>query len=390
MDSSSPLGFGPDDADAAAPDQGAADPIAARQRRRLERRQARLGDGASAGVYDTALGKGIAGEERVGADLERRLAGLGCVVLHSLRFLGWGDIDHLVIGPGGITVVDAKNWSGTVTVRGAVPRAGRRSKRGEVDKLDRQLAGVRLALLHAQPALRSTSTRAVMCLAAEPEWPVQELRGGLLLAGSSAAAEVALRPGQLSADEIEQLRAVLVEHLPQVRRNAIDELLQPTAPLVRTATRASCQARRPRRVLRSVPIRVLGVCAALLVIASGLAAFVAAFSHLRFVPPAAAGPDLQLRLSHGHGHVVVNYTAAAGDVVLITLSGDGRRRRVRLHTTGIAQKWIGPRVAAATRQIHAQACVLAPSGRCTGAAARVSLRLRPGNIRDTFRIGGSD
>jgi hypothetical protein len=77
IDSVSPLGFGPDDPDPVVPDQGGANPIAARQRRRLERRQARLGDGASAGVYDTALAKGIAGEVVVGEDLARRLKKVG-------------------------------------------------------------------------------------------------------------------------------------------------------------------------------------------------------------------------------------------------------------------------------------------------------------------------
>ena len=316
----------------------------------------------------------------MGEGLERRLTGSGCVVLHSVQFLAWGDIDHLVIGPGGITVVDTKNWSGTVTVRRSLPRVGTRSRRREVDKLDRQLAGVRLALLHAPPALRSTSVRGVMCLAAEPERPSEELRDGLVLAGSAAAAEIAARPGRLSVEDIEQLRTVLVQHLPQVKRGAIDELLQPPAPVARPLAAVPGQARRwgrrRRRIVWSAPIRVLGVCAAVLVMVAGLGAFVLAFSHLRFVPlPATAGP-LGLRLSRRHGHVVVHYRAPAGDAVRITVRGDGRRRRVRLHATGSRQTWVGPRVAAGHGQIHARACVLDQRGRCTGPTARASLHVR--------------
>ncbi|HEX3764034.1 MAG TPA: nuclease-related domain-containing protein, partial [Kofleriaceae bacterium] len=52
--------------------------------------------------------QGVVGEELVGGELERLLAGSGCLIVNSLRFLWFGDIDHLVIGPGGITVIDAK------------------------------------------------------------------------------------------------------------------------------------------------------------------------------------------------------------------------------------------------------------------------------------------
>lgn len=380
MDSVSPLGFGPEEGDTAAPDERVPNPVAARLRRQLDRTRGRLGEGAGVGAYDTTLAKGIAGEELVGEDLERRLPGSGCVVLHSLRFLAWGDIDHLVIGPGGITVVDAKNWSGTVTVRRSLPRVGTRSRRREVDKLDRQLAGVRLALLHAQPALRSTSIRGVMCLAAEPERPAEELRGGLVLAGSAAAAEIAARPGRLSIEDTEQLRTVLVQHLPQVKRGAIDELLQPPSRVAHVSAAVPRQARRRRRPrrrsARSAPVRVLGVCVAAVMMIAGLAAFVSAFSHLRFVPPPATAGVLQLRLSHRHGHVVVHYRAAAGDAVRITLRGDGRRRRVRLRATGGRQTWVGPRFAAGDHQIRVQACVLAQRRRCTGRAARASLHVR--------------
>lgn len=66
--------------------------------------------------------KGAEGERAVGA----ALADLGpdWVVLHDVRWPGrrYANIDHIAIGPGGIFVIDAKNWSGAITVRDDVLR----------------------------------------------------------------------------------------------------------------------------------------------------------------------------------------------------------------------------------------------------------------------------
>src|SRR5688500_611754 len=52
------------------------------------------------------------------------------VVLHDLRWPGrrFANIDHLVIGPGGVFVVDSKNWTGRVAVDGGVLRQNGRSR----------------------------------------------------------------------------------------------------------------------------------------------------------------------------------------------------------------------------------------------------------------------
>ena len=43
---------------------------------------------------------------------------------HDLRWPGrrYANIDHLVVGPGGIFVIDSKNWSGDISVRDGVLR----------------------------------------------------------------------------------------------------------------------------------------------------------------------------------------------------------------------------------------------------------------------------
>jgi len=61
--------------------------------------------------------QGAAGEVAVAAALAALPA--GWVVLHDLAWPGRhrANLDHVVIGPGGVFVVDAKNWSGRIEVR---------------------------------------------------------------------------------------------------------------------------------------------------------------------------------------------------------------------------------------------------------------------------------
>lgn len=65
----------------------------------------------------TAWAKGAAGEERVGRRLDR-LTETGAVVLHDRRIpSSRANIDHVVIAPSGLWIVDTKNHSGKVELR---------------------------------------------------------------------------------------------------------------------------------------------------------------------------------------------------------------------------------------------------------------------------------
>ena len=54
--------------------------------------------------------RGAAGERAV-ADALAPLEAKGWRILHDLVDLEGGNIDHLAVGPPGIAVIDAKNWS---------------------------------------------------------------------------------------------------------------------------------------------------------------------------------------------------------------------------------------------------------------------------------------
>jgi hypothetical protein len=92
--------------------------VAARSRAKAERLMRR------AEMFE----RGAVGEERTAA----RLMDLPTewTALHDVRWPGrrFANIDHIVIGPAGIFVVDSKNWSGSITVSGGVLRQNGRSR----------------------------------------------------------------------------------------------------------------------------------------------------------------------------------------------------------------------------------------------------------------------
>jgi hypothetical protein len=63
--------------------------------------------------------KGARGERKIGQILEDLAAERGFIILHDLRRPGTtANIDHIAITPSGIYVVDAKNFTGSIDVRG--------------------------------------------------------------------------------------------------------------------------------------------------------------------------------------------------------------------------------------------------------------------------------
>ncbi len=97
------------------------------------------------------------GEARTAKALSR--LGKGWVVLHDVQWPGrrLADIDHVVVGPGGIFLIDTKSWAGGLSVEGGVLRQdGRARERTVVAAADAALAVAELAPAYAglvQPVL---------------------------------------------------------------------------------------------------------------------------------------------------------------------------------------------------------------------------------------------
>ena len=80
------------------------------------------------------------------------------------------NIDLLVVGPPGVFVIDAKNWSGQLAISGSTLRHNGRSRRTEIEKLHAQAAAV-------AEALRSAGSDRI------PVWPVLAFVGEATVPG---------------------------------------------------------------------------------------------------------------------------------------------------------------------------------------------------------------
>jgi hypothetical protein len=109
---------------------------------------------------------GAAGE-RVVADKLSELVPRGWYVLHDVHWPGRpkANLDHVLVGPGGVVVVDAKNWTGEVRVASGVLWQGRYARTQAVEGALAQCAAVASVLSPPHRRL----VRPLICMAAQPD-----------------------------------------------------------------------------------------------------------------------------------------------------------------------------------------------------------------------------
>lgn len=129
---------------------GSAAEVARRQREKAERltRAAELWDQGTSG-------------ERATADV---LAALPDGEWQTFHDLGWpgrsrANIDHVVVGPPGVFVIDSKNWTGTITVQDGVLRQNRRGREKAIAEAQEAARAVATLI----PAVRPEDVHAVLC-----------------------------------------------------------------------------------------------------------------------------------------------------------------------------------------------------------------------------------
>lgn len=163
---------------------------------------------------------GAEGEERAGKRLTKLLVGTEVKLLHDLRMPGHGaaNIDHLAIGPGGITVIDTKNYSGKVTTervgglfseRRTLLKVAGRDRTHLIDGIEKQIDVVRAIVDQVSSA--PVEVRGALCFinpAGLPLFGSQSARG-ILIDGTRAVAKLARRAGSLGDDEIARLHCAL-------------------------------------------------------------------------------------------------------------------------------------------------------------------------------------
>jgi hypothetical protein len=169
-------------------------------------------------AHELAWQRGAEGEERAAARLEQLLSGTAVVLLHDRRMPGSrANIDHLAVGPGGITVIDTKRLTGRVVVngrgRGAELRVGRRDRSRLLEGAARQLTAV-------MAVADGVDVRAALCFVETAGLPLLgRLRPrGILIDGPRGVARLARRRGPLDTATIDHLVSMLDHRFPQAAR----------------------------------------------------------------------------------------------------------------------------------------------------------------------------
>jgi hypothetical protein len=168
-----------------------------------------------------AWGIGAWGEEQLGIELA---SVPGIRVLHDRRVPGTrGNIDHLVIAPAGVFVVDAKQYQGLIRIRnrGWFFRPDWRLYVGSRDcsRLARSMSWQVEAVTRALTVAGIDPLRAVtpvLCFV-QGEWPLfraPEEFEGVRLEGTRSIKELIVGNAVLTGDEIERITSILAGALP--------------------------------------------------------------------------------------------------------------------------------------------------------------------------------
>jgi len=155
---------------------------------------------------------GAEGEERVAA----LLSGLrpeGFIVLNDLRIPGTREnIDHVVVGPAGVFVVETKHYSGLVRARGGELVVSGRRKTEFIDQVERQVAALRRTL-------GVDITAYIAFVGADFPWfGRQRVRGVEALPLARLAKEIAAQPERLDESEVRRLAGLIEATFPPAAR----------------------------------------------------------------------------------------------------------------------------------------------------------------------------
>jgi hypothetical protein len=150
-----------------------------------------------------------------GSRLQHYLRGTDAVVLHQRRLPGkLRKINHIVVGPAGITVVDSRHYRcRKARFKGGQLCVGKRDRTDLVDRVLNQATAVR-DLLGGTP-YAGVNVEAALALGNVRGEPVVTTFDGrsLIVWGTGRIAEAASRPGPLSGDEVDALASYLADEL---------------------------------------------------------------------------------------------------------------------------------------------------------------------------------
>lgn len=257
----------------------------ARRRREKAERLNRMAD---------AYERGAQGEEATAQAL--KALPRDWVVMHDVRWPGrrFANIDHVVIGPPGVFVIDSKLWSGTVTVINDVLR-----QNGY--KRETAVAGVAdsaIAVAELVPGLDPYLVKPVLCFVRDQE-VTGTVRDVLVCSTANLVAALTARASLLDATGRHNVHAWLSRSLQSA--SAPPPVRNWPPPARKPPARKSPVRRLPREARVRPGPAALKSCMALLVLAVvavlGVGLVISVLGHVRTElnaqarPPSDAGPD---------------------------------------------------------------------------------------------------
>ncbi len=169
--------------------------------------------------------RGGSGEVYAGGRLEKHLADSGVKLLHDRRVPGHGsaNIDHIAVGPGGVTVIDTKKYKGKVKVEHV---GGLFSPRHEILTINgrdqtKLITGVEKQIHYVESALRAADqagvdVRGALCMTEVDGLPLFRSLNvrTILVDGPKRAAALARRPGALPPATVDEIWRHLAANFP--------------------------------------------------------------------------------------------------------------------------------------------------------------------------------
>lgn len=157
----------------------------------------------------TAWQIGAGGEVRTG----RLLAPLeadGFRILHDRKIprARSANIDHIVLGPPGVFVVETKSYSGSLQIRGDEIFVAGRRKNGWIDEVNREALAVQTALAAELAALGLTVQPVICVHRADLPWFKSEVRGVRVVSGKDLISRLSKADPVLPPADVERLAAL--------------------------------------------------------------------------------------------------------------------------------------------------------------------------------------
>lgn len=165
----------------------------------------------------TAWATGADGEERTAAALEPLVAD-GFRILHDRRIPGSrANIDHIVIGPPGVFVIETKSLNGKLEIRGSEVYVAGRRRTAMLDEVRREVAAVESAI-GPELAAVGIRVRPIICVH-RAELPLfrSEANGVPIVSAKGMLKRLRSAPARLDADVIGRIASTADARLRPAR-----------------------------------------------------------------------------------------------------------------------------------------------------------------------------